>query len=147
MDESFSENLVHRNHQYVEIDPEKLPIIRFVFCLLPSLSRIVLGWSWKVLWFQDSWFSMVFFCLANLIFATFASSMGPCTNYVVQNRDFFMVSQSMSSNVVFLKMVYKNYVVFSKMVPPRDFKNWLSENTIISKTREIFIFGLLLRLA
>ena len=57
MDESFSENLVHRNHQYVKIDPEKIPVIRFV---LPSLSRIVLGRSWKVLWFQDSWFSMVY---------------------------------------------------------------------------------------
>ena len=53
----------------------------------------------------------------------------------------------MSSNVVFLKMVYKNYVVFWKMVPsplPR-LKNplFINTNSVENKWN---IFGLLLRL-
>ena len=57
----------------------------------------------------------------------------PFINYVVKNHDFMTVGQSISSNVVFLKMVYKNYVVFWKMVPPHDLKNLVLINTIVWK--------------
>ena len=65
--------------------------------------------------------------------------MGPYTNYVVQKCDFLTVGQSISSNVVFLKMVYKTYIVFWKMVPPCVLKNLVLKNTIVWKTSEIFL--------
>ena len=52
----------------------------------------------------------------------FCSALGAIQyiNYVVQNRDFFeSPSVSISSNVVYLKMVYKNYVVFGKWALPK----------------------------